>query len=63
MHVHSTTEESCEPRQRLSCFSAFVEVIDHAWEGKGEGEAAGLITYMYTYTHTCIPIPNHLVSS
>ena len=48
MHVHSTTEESCEPRQRLSCFSAFVEVIDHAWEGKGEGEAAGLITYMYT---------------
>lgn len=30
IHVQSKTEVPCDPRQLLSCFNAFVEVIDHA---------------------------------
>lgn len=45
IHVHRTTLDPLEPRQRSSCFRAFAAVMDHAWgeedktergwEGKG----------------------------
>ena len=42
IHVHRTTDEPCDPRQCSSCFIAFVDVMDHAWQRKERGGEEGL---------------------